>query len=47
MPIGDAVTIYGQSMVIGPITVGEGAVIGARSWVDKDVPPGAVHKAQN
>jgi serine O-acetyltransferase len=43
--IGDAVTIYGQSMVIGPITVGEGAVIGARSWVDKDVAPGAVHKS--
>lgn len=41
--IGDGVIIYTQSIVIGPITVGERAVIGARSWVNRDVAPGAVH----
>lgn len=35
--IGDGVIIYTQSIVIGPIKIGDGAVIGARSWVDKDV----------
>jgi serine acetyltransferase len=40
--IGDGVVIYTQSIVIGPITVGDGAVIGARSWVDEDVEAGAV-----
>jgi serine O-acetyltransferase len=41
--IGDGVIIYTQSIIIGPITIGDGAVIGARSWVAKDVEPGAVH----
>jgi serine O-acetyltransferase len=40
--IGDRVAIYMQSIVVGPIAVGDDAVLGARSWVDKDVPPGAV-----
>lgn len=40
--IGDGTTIWAQSIVVGPITVGENATLGARSWVDKDVPPGAV-----
>jgi serine O-acetyltransferase len=40
--IGDGVIIYTQSIVIGPITIGDGAVIGARSWVEEDVEPGAV-----
>jgi serine O-acetyltransferase len=40
--IGDGVVIWTQSIVIGPISIGDGAVIGARSWVDKDVPPGGV-----
>jgi serine O-acetyltransferase len=40
--IGNEVIIYTQSIVIGPIKIGDGAVIGARSWVDKHVEPGAV-----
>jgi serine O-acetyltransferase len=41
--IGDDVVIYTQSILIGPITIGERAVIGAGSWISKDVAPGAVH----
>jgi serine O-acetyltransferase len=41
--IEDDVVIYTQSILIGPITVGKGAVIGARSWVETDVAPGQVH----
>lgn len=37
--IEDNVIIYGGSMVIGDITIGEGAVIGAGSVVVKDVEP--------
>lgn len=40
--IEDDVTIYPNSVVIGPIRVGAGAVIGAGSVVLKDVPAGAV-----
>lgn len=40
--IGDRVTIYTQSIVIGPITVGDDVMIGARSWVDQDVASGEV-----
>jgi len=42
--IEDDVYIYMKSIIIGPITVGKGAVIGARSWVQEDVAPGAVHR---
>jgi serine O-acetyltransferase len=38
--IRDGVTIWTQSIIVGPITVGENAVIGARSWIDKDVASG-------
>ncbi len=44
--IEDDVVIYTQSILIGPITVGKGAVVGAGSWVDKDVAPGAVHRGR-
>jgi len=37
--IEDSVTIYSGAAVIGDITVGEGAVIGANSVVIDDVPP--------
>jgi serine O-acetyltransferase len=40
--IEDDVTIYTQSFLSGPITVGRGALIGAGSFVDYDVAPGAV-----
>jgi serine O-acetyltransferase len=42
--IEDDVYIYMKSILIGPITVGRGAVIGARSWVQDDVAPGTVHR---
>jgi serine O-acetyltransferase len=38
----DDVTIYPNSVVIGGITIGKGAVIGAGSVVRDDVPAGAV-----
>jgi serine O-acetyltransferase len=40
--IGDRVRIYAGAKVIGPISVGDGAVIGANAVVVRDVPPGAV-----
>lgn len=43
--IGDNVVIYMGAVILGPITVGDGAIIGARAWVDRDVPPGAVVSA--
>ena len=44
--IEDDVIIYSGSMVIGPITIGRGAVIGAESWVDQDLEPGAMHRGR-
>jgi len=43
---GDDVIIYAGSFVIGPIKVGAGAVIGAESWVDRDLEPGALHRGR-
>lgn len=40
--IGKNVKIYTGSVVIGNITVGDGAVVGANSVVTHDVPPNAV-----
>ena len=40
--IGNRVTIGSGAVIVGSITVGDGAVIGANSYVDFDVPPGAV-----
>ncbi|GFK93152.1 Serine acetyltransferase [Fundidesulfovibrio magnetotacticus] len=37
----DDVIIYSGATVLGRITVGKGAVIGANVWVTSDVPPGA------
>jgi len=37
--IGDNVTIYAHSMVMGNIHVGNNSIIGAMSLVNKDVPP--------
>lgn len=44
--IGDGVIILAQSIVIGPIEIGENAVLGARTWIDKDVPAGTVVRAE-
>lgn len=40
--IGDGVTVALDSIVLGPVTVGNGAVIGAQSLVVRDVPPHSV-----
>lgn len=40
--IGDDVTIALDSIVLGPVTVGDGAVVSAQSLVVRDVPPGGV-----
>jgi serine O-acetyltransferase len=40
--IGDNVEIWAKASVLGPIEVGDGAVIGAHALVLHDVPPGAV-----
>jgi serine O-acetyltransferase len=37
--IGDGVTIALDSIILGPLTVGDGAFISAQSFVVKDVPP--------
>lgn len=42
--IGDRVQIYPGSVIIGGLTIGEGSVIGANSFVSKDVPPRSVVK---
>lgn len=39
--IGNNVIIYSNSTILGPITIGEGTIIGGNIWVDKDVPPGS------
>lgn len=41
--IEDDVIILPGSMVLGPITVGRRAVVGAQSWLDHDLPPEEVH----
>jgi serine O-acetyltransferase len=40
--IGDNVVVYMGSTVIGPIAVGDGVIVGARAWVDRDVAPGVI-----
>ncbi|MEO1041242.1 MAG: transferase [Pseudomonadota bacterium] len=40
--IGCSVDIGCGAAILGPITIGDGAVIGANSVVTKDIPPGAV-----
>jgi serine O-acetyltransferase len=39
--IGDGVRIYANASVIGPVTIGAGAIVGAHALVTIDVPPGA------
>jgi bifunctional UDP-N-acetylglucosamine pyrophosphorylase/glucosamine-1-phosphate N-acetyltransferase len=40
--IGDDVKIGSDTMLVAPVTVGEGAMTGAGSVITKDVPPGAL-----
>jgi serine O-acetyltransferase len=40
--IGNRVTIYAGAVVVGGVTVGDGATIAANAVVRDDVPPGAV-----
>ena len=37
--LADHVIIYAETTVLGDITIGEGAVIGANKWITQDVPP--------
>jgi serine O-acetyltransferase len=37
--IQDNVTIYSHATILGDITIGENAVIGAGVWIKNDVPP--------
>lgn len=37
--IGNHVTIYAESTILGDITIGEGSTIGANKWITQDVPP--------
>lgn len=41
--LGNDVIVFTQSIVLGGITVGDRAVIGAGAWVDADVPARSVH----
>lgn len=45
--IGDNVTLYAHSMLIGPVYVGDNSVIGAGSVVMKDVPADSVCFTKN
>lgn len=38
--IEDDVIIYAETTVLGNVTIGKGAVLGANKWITKDVPPG-------
>ena len=40
--IEDDVTIYSHCCIIGDITIGKGSVIGAYTFVNKDIPPNSV-----
>ncbi|MBO4707150.1 MAG: hypothetical protein J5594_01135 [Elusimicrobiaceae bacterium] len=39
--IGNNVIIYAETTILGPVTIGEGAIIGANKWITKDVPANA------
>lgn len=42
--IGDGAIIYANSFVLGPITVGRNAVVGANSWLTHDLEPESTHR---
>lgn len=39
--LGDDVTIYSNTTVLGRVTIGSGSLIGGNIWITKDVPPGS------
>jgi serine acetyltransferase len=41
--IGDDVVVFMDSVIVGGINVGDGAIVGAGAWVDRDVPPKTAH----
>jgi len=40
--IEDGVIIYPNSVIVGGIKIGKGSVIGAGSFIDKDIPPNSI-----
>ena len=36
----DDVTIYAEATILGDVTIGKGAVVGANAWIRESVPPG-------
>jgi serine acetyltransferase len=42
--IGDDVILFPGCVVVGELTVGDGAIIGANTFLDHDVPPGGTHR---
>jgi serine O-acetyltransferase len=44
--VGDAVVFLDGAKVMGPVTVGDGAVVAANALVLTDVPPGAIMVGQ-
>ncbi|RSV32953.1 serine acetyltransferase [Sphingomonas sp. ABOLE] len=45
--VGDGVTVYAGAVLVGPITIGEGAVIGANAVVASDVAPGRIARVRS
>ncbi|EJX10451.1 serine O-acetyltransferase [gut metagenome] len=41
----DNVIVYSNATILGRITVGEGAIVGANMWVTHDVPAGQTLKS--
>ena len=41
--VGNDVVIFMEALVVGAITIGDRAVIGAGAWVDRDLASGAIH----
>ena len=39
--IGNNVIIYAETTILGNVTIGDGAIIGANKWITQDVPPNA------
>lgn len=38
----DRVVIYANATILGPVTIGEGAIIGGNAWVDHSVEPNCI-----
>jgi serine acetyltransferase len=40
--VGDGVTVFTGSVIVGPVVIGDGAVIGANSLIVRDIPAGHI-----